>query len=306
MQPFHPDLRRLAQWLPRGLPLTLATARLARFASRWARPLTSTESVRIENVEVPGLGNAPTLRVRVYAPVDGSKDASFVWMHGGGLVLGDFTITDRLCIEAVEALGITVVSVDYRLAIDAPYPAAIDDCEAALRWALHRTGTSKRVAVGGESAGGGLAAALAQRARDADLPVAMQVLIYPMLDDRTTLRPDPAPSSRRLWSAKNNRLGWHTYLGAHCGAAAVAGDAAPARRDDLRGLAPAWIGVGTQDLFYDEDVAYARRLNDAKVACSLEVVDGGFHGFASVAPRAAVVQSFTASWHAALGRALKL
>jgi acetyl esterase/lipase len=267
-----------------------------------SRPRPSTAKVQVDQVYVPSPAGAPPVRIRTYRPVAAAAAAPAVlWIHGGGLVMGTPEVDDENCIRLAERLGALVASVDYRLAIDAPYPAAIDDCETALRWL---TGKSPRVAIAGQSAGGGLAAALAQRATDRGLPVVLQVLVYPMLDDRTTKRTDLDARGFRIWSPRNNLFGWSTYLGARCGGPDVPTDAAPARRTDLQGLPPAWIGVGTADLFHEEDLDYAQRLHEAGVPCTLRVIDGAFHAFELMAPSSAVGQNFTTDYVEALRAAL--
>jgi acetyl esterase/lipase len=156
-------------------------------------------------------------------------------------VLGTAAQDDLLCRRFVDNLGITVGSVDYRLAPEHPYPAPLEDCYTALTWLAGLPGVDgDRIAIGGASAGGGLAAALALLARDrAELTPVFQVLVYPMLDDRTVGRHLDDPG-HRLWNATSNRFGWTSYLGGVDPDAAV-----PARRTDLAGLPPAWVGVGT-------------------------------------------------------------
>ena len=151
----------------------------------------------------------------------------------------------------------------------------------------------ERIAVGGNSAGGGLAAGLALLAHDRrEVPVRFQLLVYPMLDDRTVTRADVDASALRVWSVESNRYGWTSYLGQAPGGDAVSPYAAPARRGELVGLPPAWIGVGTLDLFHDEDVAYAGKLEAAGVACALTVIPGAYHGFDVMAPKARVSRAF--------------
>lgn len=238
--------------------------------------------------------------IRVYRPVDGADVApALLWIHGGGYIMGAAQQDDKLCRRFSSQLGITVASVEYRLAPEHPYPAALEDCYSALRWlAAAPTVNAERLAIGGASAGGGLAAALALLARDrGEIDVALQLLLYPMLDDRTPRR--AVDGDYRLWSPRSNRFGWAAYLGATDPQIAV-----PARRRDLTELPPAWIGVGTRDLFHDEDLAYAERLRNAGVPCQVEVVPGAFHGFDQVAPKAAVSQRFFASQCAGLRAAL--
>ena len=144
------------------------------------------------------------------------------------------------------------------------------------------------MAIGGGSAGGGLTAALALLARDrGEVPVAAQLLVYPMLDDRSADRTDLDSTGYRLWNQSSNKFGWASYLGD-----ADPDIAVPARRQDLSGLPPAWMGVGTLDLFHDEDLAYAERLEAAGVPCEVDVVQGAFHGFDALAAKAQVSQSF--------------
>ena len=160
-------------------------------------------------------------------------------------------------------------------------PRRLEDCYSALTWLAGLPAVDPaRVAIGGVSAGGGLAAALALLARDrGEVTPTLQLLAYPMLDDRSGSGPENP--NYRMWSPKSNRFGWAAYLGDADPQIAV-----PARHDDLSGLAPAWIGVGTNDLFHDQDLAYAERLTSAGVPCQVEVVSGAFHGFDQVLPKA--------------------
>lgn len=237
--------------------------------------------------------------VRLYRPAQPTATGpALLWMHGGGYVLGSSVRDHQVCRRFRDELGITVAAVDYRLAPEHPYPAALDDCYAALTWLAGLPNVDPaRVAIGGASAGGGLTAALALLARDrGDITPALQLLIYPMLDDRSAAL--PANRRYRLWTPRSNRFGWACYLGD------LSYDdkqlAVPARRDDLSGLAPAWIGVGTLDLFHDEDLAYAERLRHAGVPCHVEVVSGAFHGFDLWSVKAGVSQAFFASQCASL------
>ena len=200
---------------------------------------------------------------------------------------------DGRCAELVRELGIVVVSAYYRLAPKHPFPAAVDDCRAAWGWLqsnLQELGIdSSRVGVGGESAGGGIAASLAQRLHDeGGLQPACQLLVYRMLDDRTAARRELDSPQHMVWTNRSNLTGWSSYLGSAPGGASVPEYAVPARREDLSGLPPAWIGVGNLDLFLEEDREYARRLNEAGVPCRLDEFPGAFHGFLVVAPDAPI------------------
>jgi acetyl esterase/lipase len=243
---------------------------------------------RVRKAQAPsGMG------IRLHRPSGAAGSGpALLWIHGGGYMLGHAAQDDGLCRRFARELGITVAAVEYRLAPAHPYPAPLEDCYAALlSLAGLPTVDERRIAVAGASAGGGLAAALALLARDRrEIALAAQLLLYPMLDDRTAARPDPNAKYRRLWNNSSNRLGWRAYLGDHAPDAAV-----PARRRDLSGLPMTWIGVGTLDVLYDEAVAYAQRLRAANVPCELEPVPGAFHGFDAVAPKTGVASRFFAS-----------
>ena len=295
---FHPDLRNVARWLPHGGigARTLKPIRaLSGLQSRRA-----TKSVEVKPVAA--------VSVRVHRPTPSTKPLpAMLWIHGGGMVMGTAAQDDAICRRFSQELGIIVAAVDYRLAPEHPFPVPLHDCYDALLWLARQPEVdATRVVVGGASAGGGLAAGLALLAhRRGEVHLAFQLLTYPMLDDRTATRVDPGASKRRLWSNTSNRFGWQSYLGQAPGGAEVDGLAAPARVDDLSHLPPAWIGVGTSDLFYDEDVAYAERLNAAGVACELDVVQGAFHGFDAIKPKAGVSEAFRAAQVAALAAALR-
>jgi acetyl esterase/lipase len=213
-----------------------------------------------------------------------------LWLHGGGYVLGSATQDDALCRQFTERLGIPVAAPEYRLAPQHPYPVALEDCYSTLMWLSRLDSVDPhRIVIAGNSAGGGLTAALALLARDrGEITPLFQLLVYPMLDDRSSHRPELANHPHyRLWTEKTNRLGWDAYL-----SNADPKRAVPARPKDISGLAPAWIGVGTLDPLHDENVEYARRLNQAGVPTTLDVVPGAFHGFDVVAPKAGVSRAF--------------
>jgi len=268
------------------------------------------EGVEIEDWAIPGATTAPLVRVRLYRPANATSAVpALLWMHGGGFVLGDPENDQEHNVALVRDLGLAIAAVDYRLAPRYPFPAPLDDCYAALRWLSAESASlgvrRDRLAVGGASAGAGLAAGLALLAHDRnEVPVAFQLLLYPMLDDRTATRTDIDRSMLRLWDNECNRFGWTSYLRQAPGSADVQPYAAPARRLDLSGLPPAWIGVGTCDLFHDEDLLYAQRLQDAGVPCEVRVVDGAYHGFDLLSRDANVARTFRQHYVEALRRTL--
>lgn len=248
--------------------------------------------------------------MRLYRPAQLSRPAPvLVWFHGGGYVMGRPEQDDRICLAIAGRLQLTVASVDYRLAPEHPFPAALDDAHAVLHWLLdhaaHHHVDAARIAVGGASAGGGLAAALAQRVHDEGrVQLAYQLLVYPMLEDRTVTRAAPPPRNLRVWTPASNRFGWSSYLASPPGGTRVPPYAVPARREHLEGLPPAWIGVGSDDLFLEEDSEYAHRLTHAGVPTRLVVIPGAFHGFDALFPGTDVAGRFLNDQIDALASAL--
>lgn len=253
----------------------------------------------------PGPRGAPDVQVYVVnARPDGPARPAILHTHGGGFVVGTAYGWIRCAQEAAAALDCVVVSVDYRLAPETRFPGALEDNYAALKWLYAnavRLGVDRsRIAVMGESAGGGHAAMLAIAARDrGEIPLVFQALVYPMLDDRTgSTRKVPLHRRTLIWTAANNRFGWRALLGVAPGSPRIPYGAVPARLENLRGLPPAFIGVGSIDLFVDEDIDYGRRLADAGIPVTLNVVPGAFHGF-DLMP-SALVKPFRDSLYGAL------
>jgi acetyl esterase/lipase len=291
-----------ARFIPR-ISLSARTLRLIRKAA--APAVRVPAGLVVDDLPIEGPGGA--LRLRLYRPTGlAGRRPALLWFHGGGYVIGRPEQDDRLCLELARRLQLSVASVDYRLAPEHPFPAALDDGHTALHWLIaHSTDLQldpSRIAVGGNSAGGGLAAALAQRVHDeGQVQLALQLLVYPMLDDHTEAAGPGA--DLRIWTPASNRFGWTSYLGAPSDPRRSHRYAVPARRDNLSGLAPAWIGVGSEDLFFEEDAAYAGRLSAAGVACELVTVPGAFHGFDAVFPRTNVSRGFLDQQIAALAKA---
>ena len=267
-----------------------------------------TAGLVIEDREVPASHPVP---VRVYAPdspaPDGGRPA-FLDIHGGGFVCGDMAMEHGFCALAARALEAVVVTVEYRLAPEHPFPAGLDDCDAALTW-MHEEAAGigidvERVAVGGQSAGGGLAAAVALLARDrGGPPICFQFLGMPELDHRLETPSMRAFVDTPLWHRPNAELSWKYYLGDDPGE--VSPYASPAIAEDLSGLPPAYVTAMEFDPLRDEDITYAMRLLQAGVSVELHSLPGTFHGSAAMVT-AAVSQRCSSELMVALRRGLKV
>jgi acetyl esterase/lipase len=266
--------------------------------------------VTSEDRMVPGPEGAPEVMVRIYRPVDASDALpALLWIHGGGYVLGNVDGDDFLVRQMTRDVGCVVVSVEYRLAPEHPFPAPLEDCYTALKWLADHAGAlgvnPARIGIAGASAGGGLAAGLALLARDrGEVAVAFQMPIYPMINDRNVEQASDTVTDTLLWNRENNLIGWRSYLGQEPGSEEVSPYAAPFRAADLAGLPPTYIPVGGLDLFLDEDVAYAHRLMAAGVPTELHVYPGGYHAFDVFAPVSALGQRFNNDRNQILRRAL--
>jgi len=305
----HPELQQVAKKSPRFNFNTTNTWFIKLLLRLMQSPKTLA-GILVENIFIPGQNDRIKIRLRIYKPKFSSAPTPvLIWLHGGGYVIGNPEQDDGSCAQFVRELGITVVSVDYRVAPKDPFPAGLDDAYAALKWVVSNSKElgidTTRIAIGGASAGGGLAAALVQLTHDRqEIKLIFQLLTYPMLDDRTVLRANIDDSNNVTWNQKSNRFGWESYLGMKCGAEDVPVYAVPARRVDLSGLPKAWIGVGTLDIFHDEDAAYAERLKACGIECEIDIVTGAFHGFDVFDPQLPIVQDFRKSQIAALKKYL--
>lgn len=306
-----PELRAALDAIrrPPGPPLSGASLPdFRRMGSTWAQKPLDHPAV-VERMLPPVRGDAP-VRVYVIGAQGGAvRRPAILHIHGGGFVagtaLGNVADLQRLS----SRLDCLIVSVEYRLAPETPFPGALEDNYAALMW-LHQNADAlgvdpSRIAVMGESAGGGHAAMLAIAARDrSEAPICFQVLLCPMLDDRTGSVAGTTPGdSVYTWTSDQNRFGWSALLGVAPGSPTVPAGSVPARVKDLRGLPPAFIGVGTADLFADEDIGFAKGLMDAGTPVQFVLAPGGYHGFDSIAPTARLSKWFTRSWTDALARA---
>ncbi|GII56786.1 esterase [Planotetraspora thailandica] len=255
----------------------------------------------VEERSVPGPEGAPEISLLICTPTGMPGPVPALYdIHGGGMVMGDNRTGLPVVLEMAHEVGMAVVSVEYRLAPEHPHPAPAEDCYAGLIWTAehaHEFGVDPdRLVVGGASAGGGLAAAVALMARDRGGPALIgQLLACPMLDDRNDTVSALQMQGIGVWDMTSNDTGWTALLGDRRGGPDVSPYAAPARAQDLSGLPPAFIDVGSAETFRDEDVAYATRLWQAGSQAELHVWPGGFHGFDLLVPQAAISQDARAA-----------
>ena len=305
-----PELLPLLELAP-GIDMTLERVAVRREEFNQMNVLGDADAAEVDRkeVHVPGLDGDPPVRCLVYTPKGRATPSPvYLHLHGGGYMVGTPEMMDDSNIRVAADLDIVVVSVDYRLAPEHPIPAPLNDAYAALKW-VHENEDAlsidpTRVAIGGESAGGGLAAALALKARDeGDYPICFQLLVYPMIDDRTgtpDLPGDPV-TGEFVWTRHNNQFGWNCYLGD----AARAAPQVPARADNLKGLPKTWIATAALDLFREENVAYAQRLMADGVATDLTIYAGACHGF-QLMRDAGVSKRYVADFFGALKRGLSI
>ncbi|MHC1787825.1 MAG: alpha/beta hydrolase [Christensenellales bacterium] len=291
----HPQLRAagvmVRALVPQFRPATF------RLLGALQRPLKGHcgRGMRLEQVFLPrpaGSAVGGSLRLCVYRPPEaGQPGPGILWLHGGGYALG-LPEQDRRFIRAfVRDRGCTLVAPDYCLSTRAPYPAALEDAYLALRWLQGQASRLQvrqdQIMIGGNSAGGGLCAALAILARDrGEVAVAFQMPLFPMLDDRT-VTPSARDNDAPVWNTRSNRAAWRLYLGPRYGGAQVPPYAAPARLEDFRDLPPAFSYVGALDPFLDETLSYMAALRAAGVQAECQVFQGCFHGFDILLPRSA-------------------
>lgn len=265
--------------------------------------------VELEQRRVAGPAGAPDILLHIYRPRGAAGVLPAIYhIHGGGYVLGAAKELAAIHRQLVDRLQCVLVSVDYRLAPETRHPGPVEDCYAGLAYVFAHASElgidPVRIGVMGESAGGGLAAALALLARDrGEYRLAFQHLTYPMIDDRTCTREPHPYTGEFIWNAINNRFGWSALLGEEPGGEGVSPYAAAARAADLAGLPPTYVSTGALDLFLEEDIEYVRRLLRAGVPTEFHIYPGGFHGF-DIMPGAAVAEQAQRDRVAALQRAL--
>ena len=274
---------------------TLRDVRAPMLAKAVAALPADTATVSVETLSVPGEGAAPQVRVLAYRPTQMSGPSpALLHLHGGGYVVGSPERKGAEHRRLAVDLGCSIYSVDYRLAPETPYPGAVEDCYAVLRW-LHENASrldidTGRIGVLGESAGGGLAASLALLVRDrGEFTLLFQHLISPMLDDRTAVRPKANPwTGEFAWTPEDNAFGWSALLGPALGGSEVSPYAAAARAHDLTGLPSTYLAIAALDLLLDEELDYAQRLSRSGVPLELHIYPGAYHGFVPTCPDARV------------------
>ncbi|KOV81243.1 alpha/beta hydrolase [Nocardia sp. NRRL S-836] len=271
-------------------------------------PYEPVNPVDVRDTTVPGPADAPDVPVRIYTPAGAEHPApGLLYIHGGGFIMGDLEMFHSPVLRMADELGVVIVSVDYRLAPEHPFPAGVEDCYAALVWTAAKADElgidPDRIGVAGESAGGGLAAGVALLARDRGGPrLCFQLLGIPELDDRLDTESMRDYVDTPLWNRPNAIFSWASYLG---GATDVSPYAAPARATDLSGLPPAFVTVCQFDPLRDEGIEYARRLSHAGVQAELRLYPGTFHG-SSLVENAAVSRRMFADEIEALRRGLRI
>lgn len=313
LAPVAPELREAARRAMQfsGLFGKLDDKRIAELRKQGGGPTPAPflADVPVATRMIAGPAGAPDVKLFVINAKAGASRPGILHTHGGGFILGTAATDVRRLQEMARELDCVIVSVEYRLSPETRYPGPVEDNYAGLRW-MHAQAAElgldrSRIAVMGESAGGAHAALLALTARDrGEIPIAFQLLVYPMLDDRTggAVKP-PVHIATVGWSAEENQYGWSAFLGQAPGSDAVPEAAVPARARSLAGLPPTFIEVGGVDLFAGEDMDYARRLNEAGVPTELLVLPGAFHGFEFLAPDAPLAKRFVAARIEALRRA---
>ena len=294
--PIDPELGRLLA--ARGVPSTMALEQMILNRSRQAMPgideYTADRNILREDRQILSLEDDHHITLSIFKQEIHREDRPAVYyVHGGGMVGGDrFAGIDRV-LEWVERFDAVVVSVEYRLAPEHPHPVPVNDCYSGLMWTVSRAGDlgidHERVVVVGASAGGGLVAGAVLMARDrGDPPVAGQILIAPMLDDRNQTLSSRQIDAVGVWDQKSNEVGWTALLGTRRGTNEVSIYAAPGRATDLSGLPATYIDCGSAEVFRDEDIAYANLIWASGGTAELHVWAGGHHGFDTISPTAAL------------------
>lgn len=306
----HPDLKARFEQLSNNdfTNVTRSRGNIVRATAN----LPVDEAVSVRNVVISGYPQIPDLRVRVYEPKNRTGILPAVlWIHGGGYLMGRPEQNERLLMDMVKEANVVVVAPDYRLTPENPYPAAVDDNYTALTWladsAKNGLNIDKdRIAVAGQSAGGGLTLAVTLRARDEKGPaIRFAMPLYPMIDNKDDTTSSYQITDARVWNRQANENAWKLLLGDKAGSDDVSPYAAPARAKSVSDLPPMYIMIGSLDMFRDEVIDYSQRLLDAGVPVELHVIPGTFHSFETIIPDAGVSQKARTEYIEALKNALQ-
>lgn len=308
----HPELKEMFAFVPETIyteeNIGAARNEMNEMYADMAASLPVNDSVLTSERYIPGAAGDPEVRVKIYEPrAKPGRVPGVLYIHGGGYIFGNADMMDPALQQLVPEVDCVIVSVDYRLAPEHPFPAPLEDCYAALVWFAANAEAlgvdASRIAVVGPSAGGGLTAALSLLARDRHGPaILFQMPLYPMIDDRNRTKSSNEITDARVWNKDKNQLGWKMYLGETGEASPYA---APARADDLSGLPPTYTCVGDLDPFRDETIDYVSRLTQAGVPTEFHLYPGGFHGFEEYFPTAEISRRVVAGYRTALKRALR-
>jgi acetyl esterase/lipase len=302
LERLDPQLLKIVEVMGKAPPLPFDNIPVARKMARQnfaAMKQPDLPGLLVKDLAVDGARGVPSVRVRIYRPEKSrARLPAMLWIHGGGYIFGDLDQEDALCRRNALAWKCVIVSVEYRLAPECHYPEPLEDCYTALKWlaanCAELKADSTRIAIGGASAGGGLAAGLSLLARDrAEVKSIFQLLLYPMLDDCNVKPAGPKTPDAIMWTRAANLVGWRSYLGYEPGRTGVSCYASAYRATDLAGLPPTYIAVGDLDLFASENIGYGRRLVESGVPTELHVYPGGPHAFDMLAPEADIARRFT-------------
>lgn len=284
-----------------GIP-DIVARRAAMSASRAAAPKGDFPNLTVTMHTYPGQGGE--LSLRLYRPNEApAAGPGLIYIHGGGMIMGDLDSQDENMREAATALGMPIASIDYRKAPEHPYPAAPEDCYAGVCWVFEHAADlgmdTRNIGLMGASAGGGLALAVALMLRDREGPALKYLLpIYPMIDDRHETTSSHEVVDIGIWDRAGSIEAWGWYLGD----AEADAYAAPARAEDLSGLPPTYIDVGDLDLFRDEDIAITQRLSAAGVPVEFHLWTGAYHASELFAPNARLSQRIWQTRYTAIRR----
>lgn len=255
--------------------------------------------LQCDEVYIPSQHDGPDIRVRIFKPIDATDDLpGMAYFHGGGYIIGNPEIALGIIEDFIAKRACVVVAPDYRKSLEAPFPAAFDDCYDTLLWLKENAKTlgvkPDGFIVGGHSAGGGLTAAVTLKARDTkDVNIAFQMPVYPMIDDRQ-IKGTSADFVSPVWSSKSNKVGWDLYLkGLKTNNSNIPPYAAPARNTDYANFPPTITFVGDKEPFKDETLSYVDNLRNANIPVEFKLYEGCFHGFETIVPKAEISKNAT-------------